>query len=997
MTSLPGLLNVLTDPVLQSHLQPQLIPGFAAEFEGFLGGGAISGPTSTLPVERLADGSIKLSLQGIDALLPPDSVIEFQASGFKVFHPDGAPIKLSGANGSELVVTDGSALVARGPDQSSTVTVGANVATFDRSGAVDVNGLGAAAGTRIVAGAGALTIKDANGIVVASADATGAVHLAQGDVVIARLNDGTLTVTDGQGSAESLLTIAEGGGRLRLTEGGGLRADIPDGRVDVDPVTRQVTVEVAGTKFVAAAVNGYEPSVGINAQGRPRLDAGGGGTANFDEAGNVLWAFGNTVVTLPPGAQVTPNASGGFTVATPAGTEGLISGVGGTVVALPLGGTFVLAPATDGGVLADLGNGRLIAVDTDGALSVGVNGVLAPVAFGNGGIASAADLFALQDMDFDPIAAATANNVGAGAVAPSLPGSTVDIGVYNDWLEDQGAEGAAWAGTRLNVVSSPTLQSPSTASQEEAFEFLYQVSTSGRAAELTASQQTAATWQAMAEALGMQDEAGGQTAGARLAGYVSTGQAALGVISSLKSVIERPTIRNVAGAAHQLVSMGVQFDAGMQTSIGFALGATKPFEDAAGNVYQVLDTDALQGLLAGAGTALSIIAAIENPTPANVVGAGMHVFNALDLGYQIPAVGAIASAIGFVENPSVEGGLNTVVWTIAAVNPAFIPFAAVYSVISTVASIFGGGKPIVLDMDGDGIVELTPVDASTAFYDLDGDGWREHRGWAGGGDGLLALDANGDGFITGRDELSFLGYKEGARTDLEGLVAFDSNNDGKLSALDEHWGRFKVWIDADADGFSDAGELRTLVEAGIAEIILDSDRVQSASGGNEVFGHGKFKLADGTERKFADAKLGTDSQIARSVPGAAPPLVFNLIGNAVHTIAASAVNVSFDMDSNGTRERRELVALARERDARVPAAGRAYQGRARRLGEDSAARPGPRRGRRYERPPSTDKICPVIQAACSLARNTTAVAMSCAEPRRRVWMPCTSRAWPSAP
>ncbi|MCA3265855.1 MAG: hypothetical protein ING19_07265, partial [Azospirillum sp.] len=316
---------------------------------------------------------------------------------------------------------------------------------------------------------------------------------------------------------------------------------------------------------------------------------------------------------------------------------------------------------------------------------------------------------------------------------------------------------------------------------------------------------------------------------------------------------------------------------------------------------------ALQGLLAGAGAALSVIAAIENPTPGNVISAGMNVYNAISINAPIPGAAAIASAIGFVENPSVEGGISTFVWTAAYFVPVLQPVAVAYSIVSTVVSIFGGGKPIVLDMDGDGLVELTSVDASTAFYDLDGDGWREHRGWAAGGDGLLAFDANGDGFITGRDELSFLGYKEGARTDLEGLVAFDSNNDGKLSALDQHWGRFKVWIDADSDGFSDAGELRTLAEANITEIGLQHTRAGMAAGSNEVFGYGSFSI-NGQTREFADAQLGTDSRIARSVPGEAKPLVFNLVGNAVHTIAASAVNVSFDMDANGARERTAWIA-----------------------------------------------------------------------------------------
>ena len=119
------------------------------------------------------------------------------------------------------------------------------------------------------------------------------------------------------------------------------------------------------------------------------------------------------------------------------------------------------------------------------------------------------------------------------------------------------------------------------------------------------------------------------------------------------------------------------------------------------------------------------------------------------------------------------------------------------------------GKPVVLDLDGDG-VELVALEDSTAFYDIDGDGYRERVGWVSPDDGLLAYDKNGDGKISGRAELSFVDYVPGARTDLEGLRYFDSNGDGRLDAKDAEWGRFRVWRDLDQDGESDPGELQTL-------------------------------------------------------------------------------------------------------------------------------------------------------------------------------------------
>ena len=151
-------------------------------------------------------------------------------------------------------------------------------------------------------------------------------------------------------------------------------------------------------------------------------------------------------------------------------------------------------------------------------------------------------------------------------------------------------------------------------------------------------------------------------------------------------------------------------------------------------------------------------------------------------------------------------------------------------------------------------MELVAPEDSTAFYDIDGDGYRERMAWVSADDGLLAYDKNGDGEISGREELSFVDYVPGARTDLEGLAHFDSNGDGRLDASDAEWGRFRAWRDLDQDGESDAGELQTLSEAGITSIDLTSDGVERTVAGNRIFGEGSYADADGSGTLF-DAGL----------------------------------------------------------------------------------------------------------------------------------------------
>lgn len=128
---------------------------------------------------------------------------------------------------------------------------------------------------------------------------------------------------------------------------------------------------------------------------------------------------------------------------------------------------------------------------------------------------------------------------------------------------------------------------------------------------------------------------------------------------------------------------------------------------------------------------------------------------------------------------------------------------------------------IIVDLDGDGL-EARKRTKSNARFDMDGDGHLDDTGWVSGGDGLLVLDKDGDGKITHASEISFLTEKDSAKSAWDGLGALDSNKDGKLNASDTQFGQLKVWKDANANGVTDAGELKTLTDLGITGISLAS-------------------------------------------------------------------------------------------------------------------------------------------------------------------------------
>ncbi len=185
---------------------------------------------------------------------------------------------------------------------------------------------------------------------------------------------------------------------------------------------------------------------------------------------------------------------------------------------------------------------------------------------------------------------------------------------------------------------------------------------------------------------------------------------------------------------------------------------------------------------------------------------------------------------------------------------------------------FRGGEtlniasPIILDLAGDGIETVSAAE-SDARFDLDGDGLADDTSWIGSGDAFLYLDRDGNGTMSGVEEISFVDDVPNAATDLAGLAAFDSNGDGVLDADDERFAEFGVWADADGDGAVDEGETASLTTVGIRSIDLTGTAVDGVTRFGEVAiaNTGSFTLINGVTREFADAAL-TYFSAATNVP-----------------------------------------------------------------------------------------------------------------------------------
>ena len=177
-----------------------------------------------------------------------------------------------------------------------------------------------------------------------------------------------------------------------------------------------------------------------------------------------------------------------------------------------------------------------------------------------------------------------------------------------------------------------------------------------------------------------------------------------------------------------------------------------------------------------------------------------------------------------------------------------------------VASTAGDGDPIVLDLDGNG-VELVGRDAGARF-DVTGDGTTDATGWMGSGEGLLALDVDGDGVINGMSEVFSDAFGSGYSDSLTALTSLDSNADGVIDASDDRFDEIIVWRDGDSDGVSGAGEMSSLSDHAIASIDLSAEATYESSAAGHVDAHGTFVYDDGSVGEYVEVTFAfTDTAI----------------------------------------------------------------------------------------------------------------------------------------
>ena len=151
------------------------------------------------------------------------------------------------------------------------------------------------------------------------------------------------------------------------------------------------------------------------------------------------------------------------------------------------------------------------------------------------------------------------------------------------------------------------------------------------------------------------------------------------------------------------------------------------------------------------------------------------------------------------------------------------------------------GCPLSFDLDNDGI-ETLDIDKTNIYFNTQNTEFSTKTGWLKGDDAFLAIDKDGDGLITRQDEL----FGNETTSGFSMLKTYDSNNDNVINANDTQFTNLRVWQDVNENGITDAGELKTLAQAGITSINLNTQDISIEQNQNTITAQSTYTRSNGT-------------------------------------------------------------------------------------------------------------------------------------------------------
>ena len=197
-------------------------------------------------------------------------------------------------------------------------------------------------------------------------------------------------------------------------------------------------------------------------------------------------------------------------------------------------------------------------------------------------------------------------------------------------------------------------------------------------------------------------------------------------------------------------------------------------------------------------------------------------------------------------------------------------------------------SPIVLDLAGTGV--KTVGSNMGVHFDLSGNGSHQQVGWIGSGSGFLVRDINHDGIINNGTELfgtaTTLASGAKAPDGFAALSQLDTNHDGVIDAKDAAFNELGVWVDANHDGITQAGEIHSLSPLHIAKLNLNTNHTAVNNNGNWVILDSTYTTTDGQTHEMADVWFQNQTVDVSSMTTVE---IASLTADQIHSLTTSEV------------------------------------------------------------------------------------------------------------
>jgi hypothetical protein len=132
----------------------------------------------------------------------------------------------------------------------------------------------------------------------------------------------------------------------------------------------------------------------------------------------------------------------------------------------------------------------------------------------------------------------------------------------------------------------------------------------------------------------------------------------------------------------------------------------------------------------------------------------------------------------------------------------------------------------------------------------------------------------------------------------QALAQLYTNHDGMITSADAVFEQLGVWVDANSDGISEAGEVRSLASLGITGISVKADVTSTLDNGNTIGLTSSYQTADGAQHLAGDVWFAAqDATTTASAAALSTATVAALTTDQLSALTAAPVNAISDAAS----------------------------------------------------------------------------------------------------